>query len=171
MSFSCWLPPLVQALHQLPFTYLAGQGIDFVPLPALQTAAKTKVWLKTWTGNATLTGAEYRVFGHDRSGGTATFWLVHPGAELLQQPIVFFGSQGELGVVATDFADYLWLLAAGLGPSEAVCGGVEGEVQDAGFTAFAATHAPAAKKLAAAVIARAKQEFVRFEPSVRAQCY
>lgn len=171
MSFSCVLPPLLQALHQVPFAYADGQGIDFLPLPALQTAAKTKVWLKAWTGNSTLTGAEYRVFGHDRLGGTAACWLAHPDAGLLQQPIVFFGSHGELGVVAADFADYLWLLAAGLGPSEAVCVGVDGEVPEASFTAFAATHAPAAKKSAAAVLARAKHEFVRFEPSVRAQCY
>ena len=165
------LPPLMQALHQLPFAYAEGQGIDFLPLPALQTAAKTKAWIKAWTGNSTLTGAEYRVFGHDRSGGTAACWLVHSDAGLLQQPIVFFGSQGELGVVAVDFADYLWLLAAGVGPSEAICVGVDAEAPAPSFAAFAAMHAPDAKKSAATVIARANHEFLRFEPSVRAQCY
>lgn len=171
MSFSCVLPPLLHALHQLPFAYAQGQGIDFLPLPALQTAAKTKAWFRAWTGNATLTGAEYRVFGHDRMGGTAACWLVHQDAGLLQQPIGFFGSHGELGVVAADFADYLWLLAAGYGPSEAICTGLDREATESRFTAFAATHAPAAKKSASAVIARAKHEFLRFEPSVRAQCY
>jgi hypothetical protein len=149
MSFSCALPPLLQALHQLPVAYVDGQGIDLLPLAALQTAAKTKAWIKTWTGNSTLTGSEYRVFAHDRTGGTAAFWLVHPDVALLHQPIVFFGSQGELGVVAVDFADYLWLLAAGVGPSEAMVLGVEDAVPNPTFLAFAATHAPSAEEAAA----------------------
>lgn len=171
MSFSCVLPPLLHALHQLPFAYVEGQGLDLLPLPALQTAAKTKAWIKAWTGNSTLTGSEYRVFGHDRVGGTVAFWLVNADAGLLEQPIVFFGAHGELGVVAVDFADYVWLLADGVGPAEAIGGGVADGVANPGFTAFAATHAPAAKKSAVAVVARAQQVFARFTPSVRAQCH
>ncbi len=171
MSFSCVLPPLLHALHQLPFSYVEGQGIDLLPLPALQTAAKTKTWIKAWTGNSTLTGSEYRVFGHDRTGGAVAFWLVNLDAGLLDQPIVFFGSQGELGVVAVDFADYLWLLADGVGPSEAMVVGIEGAVPNPIFRGFAATHVPSAEKSAAAVVVSANQKFARFGPSVRAQCY
>ncbi len=171
MNFSCALPPLLHALHQLPYAYVEGQGIDFLPAAALQPAAKTKVWIKAWTGNPTLTGAEFRVFGHDRTGGTACFWLVQPTAALLAQPIVFFGSQGELGVVAVDFADYVWLLAGGIGPSEAITLGIDSGIPNPSFAEFAATHAPKSEKSPTAVVARAQQDFARFAPSIRAQCY
>lgn len=171
MSFPCVLPPLLHALHQLPFSYVEGQGIDLLPLPALQTAAKTKTWIKAWTGNSTLTGSEYRVFGHDRTGGAVAFWLVNPDAGLLDQPIVFFGAHGELGVVAVDFADYLWLLADGVGPAEAIGGGVADGVPNPSFVTFATTHALVVKKSAVAVVALAQQLFSRFTPSVRAQCH
>ena len=171
MSISYAMPPLLQALHQLPCDYVEGQGIDFLPATALQPPTKTKAWLKAWTGNSTLTGSEFRVFGHDRTGGTASFWLANSTVELCEQPIVFFGSQGELGVVAVDFADYLWMLAGGIGPSEAITLGVDGGVPNPGFTAFAQTHAPTAKKSPAEVLARAHHEFARFAPSIRAQCY
>jgi hypothetical protein len=61
------------------------------------------------------------VFGQDASGGLAALWLVREGRPLLEQPIVFFGSEGERGVVASTFCDYLWLVAGGYGPYEAVC--------------------------------------------------
>lgn len=32
---------------------------------------------------------------------------------LFEQPVVFFGAEGELGIVAANLSDYLWLLAAG----------------------------------------------------------
>lgn len=47
-------------------------------------------------------------------------WLIHPGAEFVAQPVVFFGSEGDVGVVARDLGDFLWLLADGAGPMEAV---------------------------------------------------
>ena len=64
--------------------------------------------------------SEYLIFGQDGSGGYAAFWLVNNVEDLLQQPIVFFGSEGEVGVVAQNFGDYVWLFAHGLGPYEAV---------------------------------------------------
>ena len=59
-------------------------------------------------------------FGQDGSGGYVAFWLIRLGEDLLRQPIVYFGSEGEIGVVAANFSDYLWLLAGGIGPVEAI---------------------------------------------------
>lgn len=95
---------------------------------------------------------------------------MRPDAELLEQPIVFFGSEGELGLVAKNFADYLWLLAGGLGPYEAIAyPGLERERNDA-FTAFAKDHSAAPEKAPSALIAEARREFPSFEENVRALC-
>lgn len=175
MSFGQHLPPLMAALHALPCTY------DFVPLHQFQSARDNKSWIGTWTGNKTLTGAEYRVFGHDRAGGRAAIWLAHEpvtssdlpfAARLLTQPIVFFGGHGELLVLASDFADYLWLLAGGFGPSEAAANsdGAEPMTAQPSFVAFAEAHAPQARKAATAVLAQARAAYPRFAPTVRALC-
>ncbi|MDJ0345135.1 hypothetical protein QMK19_31840 [Streptomyces sp. H10-C2] len=65
-----------------------------------------------------LNGDSFRVFGQDGTGGYAAFWLVRPGRSLVEQPVVFLGSEGDVGVVARDLAGYLWLLAEGFGPSK-----------------------------------------------------
>jgi len=168
--FETTFPPLLAELHRLPFDYAGGKGIDFEPYEEFQSASQNASWIQAWTGNDDLTGSEYRVFGQDGTGGYAAFWLVRPNAELLEQPIVFFGSEGELGLVAKNFADYLWFLAGGLGPQEAIAyPGFEREPNDA-FTEFAKDHSPAAKKAPAAVIPEARREFPSFEEGVRTLC-
>lgn len=162
------LPPVLTALHRLEFDYDDGEGMDFEPYDAFMSARETESWIRAWTGNKALTGAEYRIFGQDGTGGYAAIWLARPGAALLAQPIVFFGSEGELAVIAADFADYLWLLAGGLGPYEAASGRDRGP--SAPFTAFAREHAPAAEKSASEVLARARAAFPDFEADVRARC-
>jgi hypothetical protein len=76
-------------------------------------------FISGWTQN---TGheAEFYVFGADGAGGGVAFWLVKD-APLAKQPVVYIGSEGEGSVrpVAKDLPDFLELLAAGLGPSEA----------------------------------------------------
>jgi hypothetical protein len=168
--FDTTFPPLLSELHKLPFDYKGGKGIDFKPYEEFRSASQNASWIQAWTGNYDLTGSDYRVFGQDGTGGYVAFWLMRPNAELLEQPIVFFGSEGELGLVAENFADYLWLLAGGLGPYEAIaCPGLEREPNDA-FTAFAKDHATTAKKAPAAVIADARRKFPSFEEDVRALC-
>jgi hypothetical protein len=169
-EFETAFPRLLTELHKLPFDYAGGEGIDFEPYAEFQSSSETASWVQAWTGDRDLTGSEYRVFGQDASGGNAAFWLVRPNAELLEQPIVFFGSEGELGVVARNFADYLWLLAGNFGPYEAVAyPGLEREANDA-FTAFAKDHAAASRKLPEEVIAEARREFPNFEKDFRALC-
>ncbi|MFF0298829.1 SMI1/KNR4 family protein [Kitasatospora sp. NPDC004614] len=100
--------------------YDGDGGIDFEPFPAFECADDTTSWFRAWTGNAELDGDEFRVFGQDGSGGYAAFWLVRPGRPVVEQPVVFLGSEGETGVVARDLGAFLWLLAGGYGPGEAV---------------------------------------------------
>jgi hypothetical protein len=164
------MPVLLKELHQLEFDYDDGEGIDFEPYSKFISAKDTREWIQSWTGNKTLDGAEYKVFGQDGTGGYAAIWLVYPGKEMLEQPIVFFGSEGELGVVAVSFADYLWLLAAGFGPYEAVQYVGEKRKANAQFTAFAKRVAPKHKSTPAKILARAKAAFPTFEQDIQALC-
>lgn len=145
-------------------------GIDFEAYEQFQPAKDNADWFPLWTGNKDLDGSEYRVFGQDGTGGYAAFWMIRPGKEVLEQPIVFFGSEGEVGVVARDFTDYVWLLAGGVGPMEAVEGRTSGRQATPHLAAFAERHAPRQRKSVDEVIARAKAEFPKFEASIRALC-
>ncbi len=75
--------------------------------------------LTAWTGNPDAE-LEFRIFAQDGSGGVVAFWLVHAGKPYEEQPIVFLGSEGEVGPIACDLADFLYLLAGGVGPYEAI---------------------------------------------------
>lgn len=114
------LPPQLASLNKLDFDYADGDGIDFEPYPEFLSTEETTSWFRAWTGNETADGSCFRVFGQDGTGGYAAFWVTHPDRPILEQPIVFMGSEGEKGVVASDFHSYLWLLASGIGPYEAV---------------------------------------------------
>ena len=162
-EFEVTFPTLLMQLHQLEFDYDDGEGIDFEPYHEFQPAKDTADWIKAWTGNHELTAAEYRIFGQDGSGGYAAFWLVRDGKPILEQPIVFFGSEGEAGVVARDFYDYLWLLAAGIGPCEAVIGAEDEREPIAHFVAFAGKYAAAQRKTAIEVLTAAHSEFPDFQ--------
>jgi hypothetical protein len=161
------MPALLKELHQLEFDYADGDGIDFEPYPAFMSEDDTRQWIRAWTGNATLDGHQYLVFGQDGSGGYAAFWCVGSDVSILHQPIVFFGSEGELGVVAADFDDYLWLLAGGVGPYESVgySGGAR-SVQPQ-FMAFAIACSAASNKEPLDVVSRARAEFPDFESDIR----
>jgi len=159
---------VLAALHQLEFSY--DDGIDFEPFEEFFPAEENTVWIQAWTGNEGLDGAEFRIFGQDGTGGYAAFWLVREGRPIEDQPIVFFGSEGEVGVVASNLADYLWLLADGLGPLEAVEYGAESAKANPEFARFAQEHAAAAKRPAAELLARARAEFPSFAEDFLGQC-
>ncbi len=169
MSFEQTLPPLLAELNAIEVDYADGEGIDFEPYQELQSAEDNASWIRAWTGNRELDGAEYRVFGQDGTGGYAAFWLIRPGAALLDQPIVFFGSEGELGVVASSFVDYLWLLGGGIGPAEATEGHGAVRAPQPELAAFAERHGDT-PRLPAEVVAAARREFPDFEATIRALC-
>jgi hypothetical protein len=163
------LPPALAAANALAYDYDRGRGFDFEPYSAFRSAEETAAWLRAWTGNRELDGHEYRVFGQDGTGGVAALWLVREEQSLEAQPVVFFGSEGSVGVVARDVADYLWLLAGGLGPMEAV-EFPEARPIDAVKAALAKAHAAEREKPALEVIRLAREEFPDFEPNLRALC-
>ncbi|ENW83752.1 hypothetical protein F909_00418 [Acinetobacter sp. ANC 3929] len=113
-------PNLLKQLHKIEFDYEDGKGIDFEPYENFLSEKETNKWLKAWTGNSEVKGDSLLVFGQDGTGGYAAFWLINKEQDILKQPIVFLGSEGEIGVVANNFDDYLWLLAQKHGPFEAI---------------------------------------------------
>lgn len=172
MTFDPTFPAILRQANEIEIDY-DEDGIDFEPFTEFQAAQETKDWIQAWTGNDDLSGEEYRIFGQDGTGGMAAIWLAREGVALLDQPVVFFGSEGEIAVVANDFADYLWLLAQSVGPMEAADEyrdeGDEGK-QHAAFTALATAEAPDAKKSVPAVLKRAREAFPNFAADFMAQC-
>lgn len=120
MTFGRALPPELAALDAIHFDHDDGDGIDYEPFDQFMSAEENANWFRAWTGNPEVAASEFRVFGQDGTGGYAALSLVKQDASLLEQPVVFLGSEGETGVVPRDFADYLWLVAGGYGPMEAV---------------------------------------------------
>ena len=156
------LPSVLASLHQIEFDYADGEGIDFEPYPKILDSQSTRDWFRAWTGNDIVTGEEFRVFGLDGTGGYAAFWLVRSNEAILEQPVIFLGSEGERGVVSRSFDEYLWLLAAGIGPMEAVEYGAA--PTDAGdkFLSFAKTHSRIAKVAPEELLRLASEAFPDF---------
>ncbi len=164
------IPPLLADLNKMGYDYLDGEGMDFHPMKEFLPQEQTRDWFQAWTGNPDVDGAEFLVFGQDGMGGYAAFWLQRPTEQLLEQPIVFLSSEGETAVIARDFPDYLWLLAAGYGPYEALADPLEPRRSCPPFEAFALKHAPSRRKTAPEIVAGARAEFPTFPDDIQAMC-
>lgn len=166
------LPVALAAALAVPFDYDDGEGIDFEPFPDFLSAQDTTDWVRAWTGNTELSGDDFRVFGQDGSGGYAAFWLIRPNCQLIDQPVVFLGSEGETGVVARDLGSFLWLLADGFGPCEAAVSHDPDWTPrpNRELTAVAERFAPTQQQTGAAVIKQAAQEFPDFDDTVMELC-
>jgi hypothetical protein len=162
------LPPLLSKLHNVEFEWYAD--IDFEPFSRFVSAKEISAWFQAWTGNDKVDGSEFRVFGQDGSGGYAAFWLVNPSRDVLDQPIVFLGSEGETGVVAANFQEYLWLLAGGIGPLEALDYPKLRGKPHSGFTAFAERHSSAGPLRPEEVVARARKAYPKFPKHIASLC-
>lgn len=88
-------PPALAAALAVPLDYRDGDGVDFEPFSAFLSAEDTTDWFQAWTGNAELSGDDFRVFGQDGAGGYAAFWTTRPDRPLTEQPVVFLGSEGR----------------------------------------------------------------------------
>ncbi|MAC98534.1 SMI1/KNR4 family protein [Pseudomonas abyssi] len=163
-------PDVLKKLHELEFNYLDGEGIDFEPYTEFLSEEETNEWLSAWTGNPQANTDAYLVFGQDGTGGYAAIWCIRNNADLLSQPIVFFGSEGELGIIASNFSDYLWVLASGYGPYEAVSYLNDGRPKNPEFAYFAEQNSTTPSRSASAIVASAKAEFPGFESSINAMC-
>ncbi|WP_432845867.1 SMI1/KNR4 family protein [Amycolatopsis sp. CA-161197] len=166
------MPEMLVEAHREPFDHRDGLGVDFEPYPQFESETETAEWWRAWTGNPAVDGAEFRVFGQDGAGGLAAFWLVRRGRPVVRQPVVFLGSEGETGVVAGDVDGYLWLLAGGFGPYEAMLyPHHEHEPRvDPRLTQIAERWAPSGKQATSEVITSAREEFPNFGEIVRSQC-
>ncbi|CAM5500775.1 SMI1/KNR4 family protein [Streptomyces pilosus] len=164
------LPPALAELARTEIDYADGEGIDFEPYDAFDPAEETTDWLRQWTGNAGVDGDAYRVFGQDGTGGLAALWSVRPGRPLTEQPVVFLGSEGERGVVAGNLSDFLWMLADGCGPWEALFHEDRKPRPDAALTALAERHAVTPRRPARTVVAEARAEFPTFAEDIEALC-
>lgn len=163
----------MKELHELEFDYADGEGFDFEPYAEFLSETETRDWIRAWTGNGDVDGLEFLVFGQDGTGGYAAFWNVRRGAPVLDQPVVFLGSEGAADVVARNFAEYLWLLAGGVGPCEAVeqpgrTPAPEPVVRE--LRRFAEAHAGATRRTAAEVLDAAHREFPQFRAHIDAIC-
>ena len=112
-------PPALAALSGIEFPWSSDEeseeaaptNIDYEPYDEFTSADGTTDWIRAWTGNEDLDGDAFRVFAQDGTGGLVTSWIVRPEKPLAEQPVAFFGSEGEVGVVATDLGSFLWALA------------------------------------------------------------
>ncbi|MBL7495834.1 SMI1/KNR4 family protein [Frankia sp. CNm7] len=166
------LPAALRAVAQVEFDYADGDGVDFEPYLEFMPAQETTDWFRAWTGNHEVSGERFRPFGQDGTGGLAAFWQARPVTTLVDQPIVFLGSEGETGVVARDLAGFLWLLADGLGPWEAIDPFRRDRPSrpNAELIEIAERFAAGARQTAAAVIEQASREFPDFERTIVALC-
>lgn len=162
-------PAALTAVAGVTFVY-GEDGIDYEPYEEFLSSTETTDWLRAWTGNKELVGDTFRVFGQDGTGGYAAFWLTRPDRPLPEQPVVFLGSEGETGVVAQNLAAYLWLLADGSGPLEAVeYPGLRGRPNPE-LRAIAEQHAPGDPRSATDVITEATAEFPDFTTMIDELC-
>ncbi len=164
------LPPELAAVKHIVFDYADGAGVDFEPYDDFLSAPETTGWFRAWTGNPEVDGAALRVFGQDGTGGYAALWLSRAGS-LSEQPIVFLGSEGELGLVARNLADFLWLLADGFGPYEAVACPDRDPRPAADLVTIAGRHAPTARRPARQIIADAWDESQIFGRLIASLCH
>ena len=167
------MPPLMKELHELEFNYANGDGFDFEPFLEFLSEAETRDWIHAWTGNRDIDGNEFYVFGQDGTGGYAAFWNARERASVLDQPNVFLGSEGAAGVLARNFAEYLWLLADGVGPCEAIEQPNRAPAPEAvtrEFRRFAEAHAGTTRRTVAEVLNADQHEFPDFTAHIAAMC-
>ncbi len=164
------LPALLASLNMLDFDYADEDGIDFEPYPEFLSADDTTRWFRAWTGNENVDGSCFRVFGQDGTGGYAAFWITHPDNHILEQPIVFLGSEGEKGVVASDFDSFLWLLASAIGPYEAAAHPVSDGAVNEQFLAFARENSSVEQIGARRVLEQARSKYPNFPGLIDSLC-
>ncbi|MEV6689682.1 SMI1/KNR4 family protein [Streptomyces sp. NPDC051130] len=163
-------PPALAEVAATEFGHDEGNGIDFEPYAAFDSAEETTDWLRSWTGNPGLDGGAYRVFGQDGTGGPAALWCVRPGRPLVEQPVVFMGSEGACGVVAGSLSDFLWVLADGIGPMEAVEYDDLAGRPDPVLAELAERHATTPRRPAREIVLGARAEFPAYVRDVEALC-
>lgn len=163
-------PSPLSKLNKLDYDFADGEGIDFEPFTSFLSAKETSDWFQAWTGNQEVDGSEFRIFGQDGTGGYAAFWLRDSVKQLLEQPIVFLGSEGEIGVVAIEFQHYMWLLASGIGACEAVEFPTVTREPNELFMAFAKEHSLISPLTREEILADASSINTEFKEKIQSLC-
>jgi hypothetical protein len=176
-------PAALTELAQVQFDFGDDYDVDFDPGDQFEDPAETAAWFREWTGNDAADARPLLVFGRDFSGGLVGFWQEHVGGDITEQPVVFLGSEGQTGVVALNLSGFLWLVADGWGPAEAVFYRENDppEEDEAGASmrfahpnpavaAIAVRHAVPPRRTAAEVTAAALPASIRFEQMIEALC-
>jgi hypothetical protein len=88
-----------------------GAYIDFEPYERFMTPEEFA--FGSWTGNDEVDGSEFRIFGSTGSGDKLGFWLVRSDAPIEEQPVVYFGTDGDACMIARDLGELLWYFANG----------------------------------------------------------
>lgn len=162
-------PKLLELVNDLPYEYRDGEGFDYEPYEQFLDSVETQCWVRAWTDNPLATGDQFLFFGQDGSGGLTGIWKTNAGADLLDQPIVFLGSEGETRVISKNFSDYLWLLASGHSGVETEYLSDEKEPEEV-FVQFAEQHASTPQRQASVIIADAHDLYPGFEDYISGLC-
>ncbi|WP_424921521.1 SMI1/KNR4 family protein [Streptomyces sp. wa1] len=143
---------------------------DFEPTAYFESAEWTAGMFRSWTGNPEADGDVYLPFGQDGAGGRAMVWRARPGRPLTDQPIVFLGSEGDVGVVAGSLSDFLWVLADGYGPMEAALAEELASRPEEPLVRLAERHATTPRRTAEEIVTETRAEFPTFEEDIHAMC-
>ncbi|MFE5209186.1 SMI1/KNR4 family protein [Streptomyces sp. NPDC056600] len=168
-------PAALTAVSRVAFDYDHGRGIDYEPYGAFLSAEETTEWFRAWTGNDEVDGDAFRMFGQQGAGGLVALWLVRKGRPLAEQPVVYLGSEGETVHLARDLADFLWLLAQGVGPTDVAHGDGVGDEDrrarpDAAMTTVAERFAAGRRREPQAILRDAAEGIPDLEDTVLALC-
>ena len=155
-------PSALVDVSRVRFPYSSEEDVDFEPFAEFVPREETLAWFRRWTGNPELEGPEFLVFGRDGTGGKAAFWVCRQGAPVASQPVVFLGSEGECGLVATELDEFLWLLADGSGPYEAIDDPARVSRPREQLVEIAQQCSAAPRMTAAEVVERANLQFPHF---------
>lgn len=170
MSALSSFPSLLSELHTYEFDYNDGDGIDFEPYDEFVIGEEALMWFRQWTNNPDAEGYDFAFFGQDGAGGRVGFWLTREKNkyDVLTQPIVYLGSEGEVGVVASNFSDYLWLLAQNHDAHGALFESDDMKSINFDFHEFALQYVKTPKKSVDEIVALAQREFPDFHNNINA---
>jgi hypothetical protein len=143
---------------------------DFELYEEFETLEETSDWFRMWTGNDEVDGRQFRFFGSTGGGDYVGFWLVRPNVAVTEQPVVYIGSEGELGVAARNLGDLLVLFANGSGPAEAFDDPQRETQQNEAFRVIAKRYAEGRTLSTVEIVRIAQEEFPTFSDSIRALC-
>ncbi|KAL2864092.1 uncharacterized protein BJX67DRAFT_228628 [Aspergillus lucknowensis] len=148
----------------------SASGCDFEVYEEFEAPDETAEWFRGWTGNSNVDGSQFRFFGSTGGGDYAGFWLVRPDAGIVKQPVVYIGSEGDVGVIARDLGDLLWLFANGSAPAEAFDDPGRRTQPSEALRAIAEQYAPGKSRPTMEIVAAAREEFPNFSEVVDAMC-